>query len=99
MTITPRGKVERILSALPLRFLQGDQRAFGEIVEFEGIHFDEARVEVQLEDGTHRTFNIERPDAGHAFTEDITDLQMEDGEPTDMSLRAALRSALSTVRG
>ncbi len=99
MIITPRGRIERILSSLPLRFLRGDQQAFGEIVEFEGIRFDEAKLEVALEDGTRRTFNIERPDAGHAFTEDLTGLQMEDGEPTDASLRAALRSALSTVMG
>jgi hypothetical protein len=99
MIITPRGRIERILSGLPLRFLRGDQQAFGEIVEFEGIRFDEAKLEVALEDGTRRTFNIEQPDAGHAFTEDLTGLQLEDGEPTDVSLRAALRGALSTVIG
>jgi hypothetical protein len=96
MILTPRGRLNRILSDLPQRFLGGDQGVFGEIVQYEGITFDEAKLEVELDDGTHRTFNIERPDAGHAFTEDLRNVVLDDGEPTEASLLAALRQALTT---
>lgn len=100
LSITPSGRAKRILSALPRRFLEGDKSAFGEIVQFEGMQFDEARVEVTLPGGSRRTFNIEHPGEGHPFTEEIRDqLRMIDGEPTDDSLRAALRRTLSDVGG
>jgi hypothetical protein len=50
-----------------------------------------------LADGSRRTFNIERPDVGHPFTEDMDGLRMVDGEPTDGSLLAGLQHALSNV--
>jgi hypothetical protein len=100
LSITPSGKAKHILTALPRRFLRGDESAFGEIVQFEGMQFDEARIEVTLPDGSRRTFNIEHPDQGHPFTEEITEqLQMIDGEPTDGSLRVALSGALADVSG
>jgi hypothetical protein len=99
LSIKPRGQVKRVLSRLPLQFLRGNSDVFGEIVQFEGMTFDEAKLEVTLDDGTRRTFNIERPEAGHAFSEDLHDLRMEDGEPSPESLRAALRRALSNVSG
>jgi hypothetical protein len=99
LSIKPRGQVKRLLSQLPLQFLHGDPDVFGEIVQFQGMRFNEAKLEVTLGDDTHRTFNIERPEAGHAFTEDLSDLQLEDGEPTPASLRAALGLALSNVSG
>src|SRR5207253_4373071 len=95
LDITARGRAERVLPSLIQRFLLGgDKSAFGEIIEFEGIKFDEAKVEVVLEDETRRTFNIEEPDSGHPFTEDLRDLEVEDGEPTERSLFAALQAAL-----
>jgi hypothetical protein len=97
LSIKPRGQVKRLLSRLPQQFLQGNSDVFGEIVQFEGMRFDEAKLEVTLADGTRRTFNIEHPDSGHAFTEDMGDLRTEEGEPTPASLLAALRSALSNV--
>jgi hypothetical protein len=97
LSITPRGQLKRLLSQLPLQFLHGNSGVFGEIVQFEGMKFDEAKLEVTLDDGSQRTFNIERPDAGHAFTEDMGELRAENGEPTSVSLRAALQHALSNV--
>lgn len=97
LSIKPKGRVKRLLSGLPKSFLQGNVDVFGEIVQFEGMRFDEARLEVKLPDGQHRTFNIEHPDSGHAFTEDIRDLRTEEGEPTLDSLRTALARALSNV--
>jgi len=96
--IEARGRKERVIPDLLRRFLGGDGGAYGEIVAFEGLTFDEAKVQVALENGTIRTFNIERPDIGHAFTEDMHNLDFQaDGEPTDASIFAGLREALSTV--
>lgn len=97
LSIKPRGQMKRLLSRLPLQFLQGNSDVFGEIVQFEGMRFDEAKLEVTLADGMRRTFNIEHPDSGHAFTEDIGELRTEEGEPTPDSLQAALGRALSNV--
>lgn len=79
------------------RFFGGDKEAFGEIVEFNGLEFDQAKVEVALANGTTRTFNIETPDAGHAFTVDMDQLDFEDGEPTDESVFAELRRAIDEM--
>jgi hypothetical protein len=96
--IEPRGRDKHLIPGLLQRFLGGDRQAYEEIVVFQGLTFDEAKVQVRLENGALRTFNIERPDAGHAFTEDLRGLQLQDnGEPTEASLIATLRAALSTV--
>jgi hypothetical protein len=97
LDISVRGRAERVLSGLLRRYVDGESSAFSEIVEFEGITFDEAKVEVVLENNMRRTFNIEKPDSGHPFTEDITGLVVENGEPTQSSLFEALRSVLNTV--
>lgn len=78
----------RLKTAAVKRFLNGNAQAFGDIVTFEGIRFDEAKVSVELEDGRERTFNLERPESGHAFTRDIPNelLSFRDGEPTPESL-------------
>ena len=97
LDITPKGKGNRLLSGLLQRFLNGDATAFQEIVEFQGITFEQAKVEVQLADDGKRTFNIEKPEAGHPFTEDLEDLTIENGEPTPASLFEGLRAALGSV--
>jgi hypothetical protein len=97
LDISTQGKAARVISSLVQRFLGGDHSTFDEIVEFQGLSFDMAKVEVVLEGEMHRTFNIEKPDAGHPFTEDLEDLTIENGEPTPASLYAGLRSAVARV--
>lgn len=97
LDISTRGRTARVLSGMLQRFFGGELGVFREIVEFQGITFDEAKVEVVLDGGTRRTFNIEKPDSGHAFSEDLEDLVLENGEPTSASLFDALRSVLNTV--
>jgi len=102
LSIAARGRAQRLITNLLSRFLtEQDRAAFGEIVEFQGMTFDEARVEVLMPNGvTRRTFNIEQPDAGHAFTEDLDDLEMaNDGSPLEDSLFEALRTILGNVSG
>jgi hypothetical protein len=80
------------------RFLGGESDVFGEIVEFQGLQFDEASVVVQLPHG-QRTFNIESPEAGHAVTQELDGFDEDDqGEPLEDSIFAGLRDALTTVR-
>lgn len=97
LEISTRGRTARVLSGVLQRFMEGEADLFHEIVEFEGITFDEAKVEVVLEGGKRRTFNIQKPDAGHPFTEDLADLIMVNGEPTSASLFQGLRSVLDAV--
>lgn len=97
LDISTRGRTARVLSGVLQRFMGGELNVFHDIVEFQGITFDEAKVEVVLDGGTRRTFNIEKPDSGHPFSEDLEDLAMENGEPTPESLFEGLRSVLNTV--
>ncbi len=78
------------------RFVDGDRTAFSDILTFEGMEFDEAKVQVELGD-RHRTINIEKPEAGHALTVEMDDLTIIDGEPSSQSLFAALGRALDDV--
>ena len=97
LDISARGKGTRIIADRLRRFLGGEAAAFNEIVEFQGLTFDEAKVEVVLDGEVKRSFNIEKPDTGHAFTENIEVLTMEDGEFSIDSVFDGLRSALGNV--
>ena len=89
------GADARLQSALVRRFLGGDESAFAEIVEFQGMTFDGAKVEVLLADNTRRAFDLQSPDAGRPVLRDLPGLRFDgDGEPTDESLFAELRAAL-----
>jgi hypothetical protein len=43
-------------------------KSLGNITKFGGIDFDTAQFEVELDGGQRRTFKIEDPDSGHAFS-------------------------------
>jgi hypothetical protein len=80
-------------------FRQGQKEsAFREMVEAIGFQFDQVKFEVRLPDGNIRTYNIEKPEAGHAITEDLNPT-LEGGEPTPASLRAGLRAAIEHAQG
>lgn len=70
--MSARGRAQRLATGLLRRFVGDDaeqqQAAFDEIIEFEGITFDQAKVEVVLPNDTRRTFNLEQPAAGHPIT-------------------------------
>lgn len=93
-TLKPRTKGAYLRTQLPLSFLRGDGQAFAQILQFDGQTYDEARVEVQLANGRTRQFTIGDPDAGNPISEDLHNLQLRDGEPTDDSLRVQLRLIL-----
>lgn len=94
-----RSRGGRLLPNLIRRYLTGDESVWGEIVEFEGLRFDGAKVQVE-QDGRHHTYNIERPESGHATTIDIEpELSFADGWPTEETVFPALRRAMSAVPG
>lgn len=91
-------KADFINAALLRRFLSGDKNAEREIFEFEDIPFDRAKIEVALDEGK-RSFDLERPDTGFAFSCELDDLDLVDGEPTEASLFAALGTVLDDHAG
>lgn len=95
LEIRSRQKV-RLIPDLLRRYLEGETQVFNEIVEFEGLTFDTAKVQADV-DGGKKTFNIERPEAGHTITVDIEPFGLgldKDGWLTDSSLYKALRKAM-----
>jgi hypothetical protein len=102
-----RQREQRLLPGLIREFFgsrgEGEQDAYDdaydEIIEFQGLRFEEVKVEVVLPNGQRRTFNIETPDSGHPFTLDLPDLPIGDDEdPTREGLIDALRDALQEVQ-
>lgn len=87
------GLLKRYLSAKALARIG----ALKDIIEFEGLHFQEAKVEAVLESGKRRTFNISAPESGHAFTIDLDDLEELNGEPTEDSLFQGLGDAIDEM--
>jgi hypothetical protein len=98
LAIAAAGRGSRLIGDLIKRYLHGDASAFAQIIQFQGLTFDEAKVEVTLANGNQRTFNIEKPEAGAAFTVELTDLDYAaTGEPTADSVFAGLRGALDDL--
>jgi hypothetical protein len=84
-----------IRPALIGRHLAGDEAAFAEIVEFAGLTFDQAKVQVRLADDSRRLFDLAHPGEGRPVTHDLSDVALDaDGEPTPAGLHEALRALL-----
>jgi hypothetical protein len=99
LDISMRGRREMLKGDLLKRFYAEPQSADAKaaIVQFEGLEFEEAKVEVDL-GGRTRTFNIEHPESGHPMTVDLDELELDaDGDPTPESVRAGLLDALGSV--
>lgn len=90
---------DRLKTGLLKRFFNGEHAVFKEIVTFEGMTFDEARIEVEMENGDHRTVNIESPEAGHPYTVELDEdeLTFDGGEPTAESLFVSMESVLDDL--
>jgi len=77
------------------RYLGGDNAAYADIVEFAGMRFDEAKVEVRLADDTRRLFDLAHPEQGRPVTRELTGLDYDEGgEPTAESLHRELAALL-----
>ncbi len=86
--------VERLLGSLPPPLQPQAHQPFGDFVEIRGAARGEVAIDVEAGGALHR-YNLERPEAGHAVTEEMIGLQIEDGQLTEISLLAALRHSLS----
>lgn len=85
----------RIQPKLIRRYLGGDRAAYAEIVEFSGMTFDEAKVEVRLADDSRRLFDLVHPEQGRPVTQELAGLAFDsDGEPTPESLHSELAALL-----
>lgn len=72
-------------------------KSLGDIVEFGGISYDTAQFEVELEGGQHRSFKIEAPDSGHAFSALIEPALDGSDVPMDDSLFEELGRVLTEL--
>jgi hypothetical protein len=85
----------RLASDLLRKVTGGSSKAYGEIVEFEGMHFDAARVQVKL-DGGMRSFELAGPRDGHPFPAVIQPEEDESG-PIAESVFAELGAVISEM--
>lgn len=90
--IRPAERGAHLIATGVKRFMKGEHSGYEKLLEFQGVKFDEAKVEVELANGQKRTFNILHPDAGHAFA---VDLLLSPAEPSDGEVEKALSDALS----
>jgi hypothetical protein len=78
--------------------LQGDNNALGSIVEFGEIEFDRANVEVQLENGDTRHYDVSDLTRGHAMSAVIHPDTESDGAVKPASVFDELRKVLAPMR-
>lgn len=71
LRISAREQAEKLVPGLAKAAAEGDQEAFGRVIEFENLKFDMAKVEVELDNGSSRTFELLGPPGGHPFAADI----------------------------
>lgn len=68
------------------------------ILEFRGRAFEEAAVEVVLQDGTSRTFNIDDQESGAPMSQTLSFAEDDEDGPSPESIRTALSAVLQVVR-
>jgi hypothetical protein len=93
LRISPLERGKRLASDLLRKAVDGNDRAFGEVVEFEGMHFDQARVQVKL-DGGLRTYELGGGQSGHPFPAIIDPTETASGPVAD-SVFAELKSVIA----
>jgi hypothetical protein len=71
VTITAPGRANRLRTALLQRFAEGQAGARERILSFDGVIYERAKVVVDLPGGGQRTFNIDRPEAGHPMLQEL----------------------------
>jgi hypothetical protein len=99
LDITARQRGLRLMPNLLKRYVHGETDVFGEMLIFQGMEFQQAKVAVRLSDGRRRTFNLDRIESGHPMTESIDgDVRLRDGVPTEASLLSALRGCRECFR-
>jgi hypothetical protein len=96
LRVSPLARGGQLVAKLARKAIGGDDNAYGKIVSFAGLDFDEARLEVTLENGYERTFRLRGPEGGHPLPADINP-KTRDGEPTDKSVWEQLGRVLTEM--
>ena len=92
-----REHAEKLLSGLARSAAEGNNEALGKVVEFENLKFDMAKVEVELKNGSSRTFELVGPPGGHPFAVDIQPNETQ-GIPDDDSLFEELGRVITEMQ-
>jgi hypothetical protein len=85
LRISARERAMKLVPGLAKSAAEGNKEAFGRVIEFENLKFDMAKVEVELDNGSSRTFELLGPPGGHPFAADIEPSETQ-GIPDDASL-------------
>jgi hypothetical protein len=96
LRISPLERGKRLVTDLARRAAGGSSEAWGEIVEFQNLKFDTAKVEVELENGSRRTFELQGPPSGHPFPATIAPTEQE-GIPDNASVFAELGRVITEM--
>lgn len=97
LRITAREHAEKLVPGFAKAAAEGDSAAFGKVIEFENLKFDMAKVEVELDNGSSRTFELLGPPGGHPFAADIAPTETQ-GIPDDASLFAELGKVITEMQ-
>jgi hypothetical protein len=79
LRVSPLERGKRLAAGLARKAAGGDLQAYGEIVEFQGMTFDTAKVQVELEGGSLRTYELRGAEGGHPFAAEIVPEQNDAG--------------------
>lgn len=96
-SLSLKGKGKRLLTRLLEAWSHdGHGEAARQIFVFEGLKFEEAKIEVVLPDGSKRTYILNDPDAGRAMSYDLEPLGVPRGVDLgqEPQVSAALRKVL-----
>jgi hypothetical protein len=94
--VSPMERGMRLMPDLAKRAIRGDTNAYGKIIEFRGMGFDHAVLDVTLDGGARRSFDLNAPETGHPFAASISP-DMQDGEPTPESVWTELGNVLTEM--
>ena len=87
----------KLVPGLAKAAAEGNTEAFGKVLEFENLKFDMAKVEVELDNGSSRTFELLGPPGGHPFAADIAPSETQ-GIPDDASLFEELGRVITEMQ-
>lgn len=96
-SLSLKGKDKRLLTRLLEAWSHdGHGEAAQQIFVFEGLKFEEAKIEVVLPDGSKRTYILNDPNAGRAMSYDLEPLGVPRGVDLgqEPQVSAALRKVL-----
>lgn len=68
-----------------------------QIIEFQGLEFDDAGITVNMPDGSQRTFYLETPERGHAMTLVLQISDKDEYGASSQDISIALEDALNIV--